>query len=317
MAGPQRGARSALLGRLRHVLGFGAPSASSEAQAPHTAAPTTPTPTRTTAVASHGGVAIGHVDRVDIRERRARRVRLLIVPIVVTAGTITAITLLPDSGDSPPQTAPDRTSPAPSLSTSPSAPSSGSPSATSSPSAPAAHATDSAEAVAQPVQTDAGSTRDTGTPSSEKSEAAALSPASASTLRNTSNDQCVFGDEDDVYLGFGACSSSDVYTWTLRSTGGSTFELVNQASGKCLSAPFNNDYAAQLEACAGPGGTGYVQWQFGATTSAGKTLKNTTTGHCLVIAAPAFGGAKQVMVTTCDSGEPEQLWRTGGTAGGG
>ncbi|MFI1033592.1 RICIN domain-containing protein [Streptomyces sp. NPDC020951] len=315
MSGPQRGTRSALLERLRHVLGIGAPSTStstsSEARAPQTAA------AHTTAVASHGGVAIGHVDRVDIRERRARRARLLIVPIVVTAGTITAITLLPDSGDPPPQTAPDRTSPAPSLSTSPSAPLSGSPSATSSPSAPAARATDSAEAVAQPAQTDAGSDRDAGTPSSEKSEAATLSPASTSTLRNTSNDQCVFGDEDDIYLGFGTCSSSDTYAWTLRSTASGTFELVNRASGKCLSAPFNNDYAAQLEACAGPGGTGYVQWQFGATTSAGKTLKNTTTGHCLEIAAPAFGGAKQVMVTTCDSGEPEQLWRTGGTAASG
>ncbi|MEV1067320.1 ricin-type beta-trefoil lectin domain protein [Streptomyces sp. NPDC050263] len=172
--------------------------------------------------------------------------------------------------------------------------------------------------MAQPAQTGAGGTRDAGTPSSAKSgTTSTLSPTSASTLRNASNDQCVFGNEGDVYPGFGACGSSDVYTWTLRSTGGSTFELVNHASGKCLSAPFNNDYAAQIEACDSPGGTGYVQWQFGATASTGKTLKNTTTGHCLEIATPAFGGAKQVMVTTCDSGESEQLWRAGGTAGGG
>ncbi|MGW1778573.1 RICIN domain-containing protein [Streptomyces sp. NPDC002143] len=166
--------------------------------------------------------------------------------------------------------------------------------------------------MAQPVQTNAGSTRDAGTPSSEKSEAATLSPASASTLRNTSNDQCVFGNEGDVYPGFGTCSSSDAYAWTLRSASGGAFELVNHASGKCLSAPFNNDYSAQIEACDGPGGTGYVQWKFGTSTTAGQTLKNTTTGHCLVITTPAFGGAKQVMVTTCDSGEPEQLWRTAG-----
>jgi hypothetical protein len=134
-----------------------------------------------------------------------------------------------------------------------------------------------------------------------------------SRLRNVSADQCASGD-GSVYPGFGACDSSDAYAWTLRSSGGGTFELVNRASGNCLSAPFNNNYAAGLEACGGVGGTGYVVWRIGSTTAAGQTLKNTRTGHCLEIASPAYGGGKQVMVATCNSDEPQQLWNNGGTA---
>jgi hypothetical protein len=47
-----------------------------------------------------------------------------------------------------------------------------------------------------------------------------------------------------IYPGFGTCSSSEAYAWTLRSSGGGTFELVNRASGNCLSARYGNDYAA-------------------------------------------------------------------------
>ncbi|MFF7602109.1 hypothetical protein [Streptomyces mirabilis] len=49
-------------------------------------------------------------------------------------------------------------------------------------------------------------------------------------------------------------------------------------------------------------------------TAAGQTLKNTKTGHCLEIASPAYGGGKQVMVATCNSDEPQQLWNNGATA---
>lgn len=124
------------------------------------------------------------------------------------------------------------------------------------------------------------------------------------------------GDASSVYPSFGTCGSSDAYAWTLRSSSGDTFELVNGAGGKCLSAPFNNDYAAQLETCGGVGGTGYIHWRLGSPTSTGQTLKNTETGHCLEIATPSFGGAKQVMVTTCDGGQTQQLWKDGGNASG-
>jgi hypothetical protein len=120
--------------------------------------------------------------------------------------------------------------------------------------------------------------------------------------------------DGSVYPSFGTCSSSDAYTWTFRSTGSNTFELVNGASGNCLSAPYSNDYGAQLETCSGFGGTGYVHWRIGSTTAAGQTLKNTETGHCLEIASPSYGGGKGVKVTTCNSDQPEQLWRNGGTA---
>lgn len=264
--------------------------------------------------ASHGGVAVGHADQVTyIRKQRARRLRMLVVPVVVAGGTITAITLAPDSSGS----GPDRSSPAPWFSPSPSlsaSPSSaGTPSATGSPSAATARATGSAAAVAGPVQTGAADTPEAGPPPSAKSGATALSPGSVSRLRNVSTGQCVSG-EGSVYPAFGTCDSSDAYAWTLRSSGGGTFELVNRASGKCLSAPFNNNYAAGLETCGGVGGTGYVQWRLGTSTAAGMTLKNTETGHCLEIASPAYGGGKQVMVATCNSDEPQQLWNDGGTA---
>ncbi|MFI7296984.1 RICIN domain-containing protein [Streptomyces sp. NPDC050121] len=319
MSGPQQSSRSRTpSGRLRHAWGFGA----------HDDGGRAPRITAHTAVtASRGGVAIGHAENVAItesvagRDRRVRRLRMVIVPVVVVGGTITAIVLLPGLPDSSPgSSGPERTLPTPSLSAStsasPSPSPSGSPPATRSPSAPAAAGSSgSAKPVVQPVQTrtnprsNTGSTPDAGTPPPAKSESAALSPGSVSTLRNASNDQCVYGTDGDVYPGFGTCSSSDAYTWTLRSTGGGTFELVNRASGKCLSAPFNNDYTTQLEACDAPGGTGYVKWSLGTSTSAGRLLKNTATGHCLEIAAPPFGGTKQVMVTTCNSTRREQLWK--------
>ncbi|MFD5755364.1 hypothetical protein ACFWIZ_08960 [Streptomyces sp. NPDC127044] len=48
--------------------------------------------------ASHGSVAVGHADHVTyIRKQRARRLPMLVVPVVVAGGTITAVTLGPDS----------------------------------------------------------------------------------------------------------------------------------------------------------------------------------------------------------------------------
>ncbi|WP_416982745.1 RICIN domain-containing protein [Streptomyces sp. T028] len=170
--------------------------------------------------------------------------------------------------------------------------------------------------MAQPAQPGAGTTPEAGTPPSPESKSDALSPGSTASLRNVSTNQCVSGDAS-IYPSFGTCSSSDAYAWTLRSSGGNTFELVNHASGKCLSAPFNNDYTTQLETCGAAGGTGYIQWHVANSTAAGQTLKNTDTGRCLEIASPSYGGAKQVMVTTCDSGEAQQLWRDGGNASGG
>lgn len=279
------------------MAGFGA---AGDSRAPHV-------------TASHGAVAVGHADHVTyIRKQRARRLRMLVVPVVVVGGTITAITLAPDS----PPSSPGRSSPAPwfSATRSPCGPPSatGSPSATASPSAPIVRASGSAAAVDQPERTGAAAMPEAGAPPSAKSGATKLSPDSVSRLRNVSTNQCA-SDDGSVYADFGTCDSSDAYAWTLRSSGGDTFELVNRASGKCLSAPFGNNYRAGLETCGGVGGTGNVAWRIGSSTGAGQTLKNTNTGNCLEIASPAYGGGKQVMVATCNSDEPQQLWNNGGT----
>ncbi|SDO82692.1 Ricin-type beta-trefoil lectin domain-containing protein [Lentzea jiangxiensis] len=100
----------------------------------------------------------------------------------------------------------------------------------------------------------------------------------------------------------------------MRPSGGDSFELVNRASGKCLSAPTVNNYAVQLDPCDGSIGNGNLHWRIGSTTAAGQTLQNTETGHCLIIDSPPFGGSSQVMVTTCNSDQSQQLWRNDETA---
>ncbi|MDX3247457.1 hypothetical protein, partial [Streptomyces sp. ME18-1-4] len=114
MSGPQQpsGSRTPS-GRLRHAWGFGA----------HGDGGRPPRITAHTAVtATHGGVAIGHAENVAIaenvadRDRRVRRLRMVIVPVVVAGGTITAIALLPGLPDSSPRSSgPERTLPTSSL----------------------------------------------------------------------------------------------------------------------------------------------------------------------------------------------------------
>ncbi len=140
------------------------------------------------------------------------------------------------------------------------------------------------------------------------------SPGSVSRLRNVSADQCASGD-GSVYpwlrgLRLRRCLRMDVALLRRRHL------RVGQPREWKLSvgALQRADDAAGLEACGGVGGTGYVVWRIGSTTAAGQTLKNTRTGHCLEIASPAYGGGKQVMVATGNSDEPQQLWNNGGTA---
>ncbi|MFF7923187.1 hypothetical protein ACFZDP_18725 [Streptomyces mirabilis] len=98
--------------------------------------------------ASHGSVTVGHADHVTrIRKQRARRSRMLVVPVVVAGGTITVIALWPDS----PPSGPGRCSTAQWFAATP--PPSGPPSATASPSAPIVRVSGSAAAVAQPERT--------------------------------------------------------------------------------------------------------------------------------------------------------------------
>lgn len=93
---------------------------------------------------------------------------------------------------------------------------------------------------------------------------------------------------------------------------GSVASLRNASTAQCVSGDATSVHPSHGTR-GGVGGTGYAQWRVGTSTSSGQTLKNTDTGHCLVIASPPYGGAEQVMVTTCDSGQAQQLWGDGGT----
>ncbi|MFD7340240.1 ricin-type beta-trefoil lectin domain protein [Streptomyces violascens] len=132
-----------------------------------------------------------------------------------------------------------------------------------------------------------------------------LTPGSRSHLENVKAGQCVAG--DGTFMSIGTCSASYAYTWTLRSTGDNTFELVNRASGSCLTAPPVNDYQASLTNC----GPYNIHWRIDTTSAAGQTLKNAETGHCLEIDSGPYSGP-MVRVTTCKSDDPKQLWRGGG-----
>ncbi|MGP3954049.1 RICIN domain-containing protein [Streptomyces sp. 7N604] len=193
--------------------------------------------------------------------------------------------------------------------------SSSGPSRAHSPSVRATRSSESSPYGPQPEQNDPGGVPEVRPPSAPADPSAPLkSPPSTfsvgddSRIQNADTHQCVSGDAS-VYPAYGTCSASEAYAWTFRSTGDGTFKLVNQASGNCLSAPYNNNYAAGLESCSGgPGGTGYVHWRVGQTKADGQTVKNTETGHCLAMGSPPYGGSKQVMVTTCNSDRPQQLW---------
>ncbi|MBD0746018.1 hypothetical protein BG418_30755 [Streptomyces sp. CBMA152] len=290
------------------------------------------------------------------REARPRRTRIMVavLPVVVVAGTVTAVTVLPNvyspwgkdspsTAASPPGSVPStpipQGKPTPSASTSPSPGASGSstpapngtggtlPGGQQQPGAPAtggkpagtggsggsnssSGSGGSAGGQQQPPDTSQ-RTSDPKPPANPPSSTATFSPGTTARLQNSQTHQCVSGD-GNVYPGYGSCSASYADTWTLRSTGSGTFQLVNRASGNCLSAPNVNDYTAQMSSCNGGfGGTGYVHWRVGTTTSGGQTLENTETGHCLEISAPPYGGTPGPMVTTCDSDQSQQLWRNG------
>lgn len=234
----------------------------------------------------------------DIHQHRPRVLRfvlLVVLPVVIVSEALVVVALMPH-GSSPP----DQGQPSPSSSTR-------SPAADSSLSSPAANAPGSSPTDSRASQPSTGNAPAT---PPHKSQPAALSPGSVAHLHNASTDQCVSG-EGSVYPGFGTCTASYAYVWTLRSSNGGTFELVNRASGNCLGAPYNNNYLAGLGPCNGTGGTGYVRWRIGSTTDAGQTLENADTGGCLAITSPAYGGGNQVMVTTCNGEQPQQLWGNG------
>lgn len=133
-----------------------------------------------------------------------------------------------------------------------------------------------------------------------------LSPGSQSQLKNSANRQCVSGDSGNGSSpSFGTCDASYAYSWKLRPIDDNAFQLVNRANGFCLGAPNVNNYFAGLATC----GYGADQWRIASTTTAGQTLENTAYGNCLEISQTFMG--EHVMVTTCNSDDPKQLWSGG------
>lgn len=137
-----------------------------------------------------------------------------------------------------------------------------------------------------------------------------FSPGSNVRIRNVSTAQCVSGGGSNSYAGFGPCSTSDEYTWTVLAAGGETFELINRASGKCLSA-FNMNFSfnAGLATCGQSNAFGpNTVWLIDKSTSTGRTLKNVAASSCLTIESAPYGGGRNVATTACNSDQPQQLW---------
>ncbi|WP_411129453.1 RICIN domain-containing protein [Streptomyces sp. x-19] len=211
-------------------------------------------------------------------------------------------------GDRPPAQGPlsSSASPSPSPSASAASRSPETPSPSPATPAPGPHGTDGpAPTLPQPPAPTETPNPTPGGGSNGHSNPTRLSPGSSSHLENVAARKCVAG--DGAFLSIGSCGASYVYTWKLLPTGGDTFELVNRASGSCLTAPqVNNVQASLTPNCS----SGNNRWRIDTTSAAGQTVKSAETDHCLEIDSPF--SAAMVMVTTCNSDDPKQLWRGGG-----
>ncbi|MEV0260414.1 RICIN domain-containing protein [Streptomyces sp. NPDC050617] len=263
-------------------------------------------------------MAVGHADQVSyVRKPHRGRVLLAVVPVIAAGGAVLAVTLAPHqpaTGDRPSA----RGTPSSSVAASPSRPASAAPpskgTSSASPAppdvadadapapAPGPHGPGSRAPVLPRSPEPTAPRPTTGGGSHAHPKPAPLSPNSRSQLENAKTGQCVAG--AGTFLSIGTCDAGYAYAWTLRSTGGNTFELVNRASGSCLTAPPGNDYQASLTNCT----YGNIHWRIDTTSAAGQTLKSVETDHCLKIDSPPFSGTL-VMVTTCNSDDKKQLWR--------
>ena len=242
------------------------------------------------------------------KQLRVRRpVVLAVLAVVVTGGTITAVTLLPDQS---PQRNAGRpahvpSTAVPSVSVSPADRSTSSP--RTGPTGP--HGGNSVPGPSAPTTKPPAPVVTTGPPAQQAApHNQTFSIGDTVRLQNASTHQCVSGGSaGDVYPSIGACSASETYGWQLKPSGGSTFKVVNSATGECLSASFSQNYPAGMEACSGAGGTGRVYWHIGSSTAAGQSLKNDTSGECLAISG--YYGVDQVIATTCNPDDKSQLWK--------
>jgi hypothetical protein len=109
---------------------------------------------------------------------------------------------------------------------------------------------------------------------------AAGTPAPSHWLRDpqsAATHQCILDDGSSTNSSVGTCSSSAAYTWTLRPSGSGTFQLVNRASGRCITETgFGGP--VWVEACGVTNDNS--RWRTGATTASGQNLQNVETEGC-------------------------------------
>ncbi len=235
-------------------------------------------------------------DQVPVSRQSGRRALRILLPVVLAGGTIMVVALMPHRSSPT-----DQGRPAPSSSSS-------APSAASSPEGPATRAPDPSPIGSEESQRGPEDSSTALPLPPENSQPITLSPGADAHLQNVATNQCVF-DNSSGYAGFEICGASYAHVWTLRRSQGEAFQLVNSASGDCLYAPYGGDGAVGLGSCGGLGVPGHLHWRIGSSTAAGQTLENTEAGNCLAITTPRYGGGNQVMVGTCDSDSPEQLWK--------
>lgn len=303
------------------------------------AAPAAPAaPGNAKAAVAEPAVSGEGADRVPGRRTKRSRVLFAVLPVVLTTGAISAVSLLPySSSPSASKDAKDR-SPSASSATAPSATGSGTPSArktsarpaasTSGPAAPTTpggvrgrgpgHGGTTAATTSGGSGGAGGTSGGTSGPSgssggsSGATSGSSGSPGGVGTagtyrIKDAADGYCLQQDTGSgapsAYAIRGACSSavSPYFNWTFSPASNGTFRVINQGSGDCLTAFMANGYA-NMDPCGSNSGQ---LWKIGPTSSSGNTLESTRYWQCLAI------GYSDAMVAPCDRTDGTQVWKRG------
>jgi hypothetical protein len=254
------------------------------------------------------------------RPGRRKKVLLVALPLLIVGGGAALPLLLAPGSGSADSSAPHGTSV--SASADPSAPAPRGPSGTSpapsaslpsSPAPPAARTpADRAGDGTRNPASDGGTPAGTAPATAGTGGGAATPPATAGPptgqgqLRNSADARCL---ADTSLIGshtptVGTCGAppglavSVSYSWAFQPAPDGTFLLVSQKAGSCLTGGALGG-STTLGACDGSAGQ---QWRIAASTAAGGTYQNVSTGQCLAAAG------KSVASRTCDSTQPAQVW---------
>ena len=255
------------------------------------------------------------------RERRRRtRIILAVVPVVVvTAGATLAIRLLPYTSDTPSGSqagggATPSGSVSASVTPSPSA-SGASPSGSASPgksssasgkggsgkgSQGGAAGGSGANGSGSSGDGSGGSGGSGGSHSSSGSGTSTTTTAPSSgyyRIKNASNGQCLVVENSTGSYGvrFGDCTDTPAASWKTRSLSGSTYHMVNEFTGQCMTLVPSGNPLASVSAC---GSDSAQSWR----TGSGGTLQNMSNSQCLE------NSAGWPVTDTCTSGNQAQRW---------